>query len=343
MENRNLRAISKKANVSIATASRVLSGAKTVVKISEKTRKKVMEAAKELDYIPNVFAKSLRLRKSFTIGLVVSNIEDYFFGPIIRGVERNLKYKGYHLILADAEDDIEKETFCVHDLYGRMVDGILIAGIPAGYEKEKLPTNERKKVPLICIARQIDSHLPSVAIDNELGGFLATEHLIMLGHRRIGFLSGPPMLPDCQSRLAGYKSAFKKYGLKLDKNLIMVKNTSPLPETGYKAMIEGFLNKSIKMTACFAYNDFMAMGAMKALLQKGRKIPENFSIVGFDDILPAAYSTPPLTTVRQPLEEIGRRATSMLLNIISKPDSDYVGEKLVLQPKLIVRGSTRKI
>lgn len=343
-KTKTLRSISKKANVSIATASRVLSGAKTAVKISEKTRNRVLKVAKGIDYHPNIFARSLRLRKSFTVGLVVSSIEDYFFGPIIKGVERILRSKGYHLILVDAENNSEKELFCIQDLFSRMVDGILIAGIPAGYGKEGLLHLAEKDIPVVCIARQIDGNLPWIAVDNELGGFLATEHLIMLGHKRIGFISGPPKQPDCQSRLAGYRAAFTKHGLKFNKDLIViVKDASPLPETGYKAIMKEFSHRQMNMTACFAYNDFMALGAMKAIATKGRKVPQDFSIVGFDDILLASYCLPSLTTVRQPLEEMGKKAASLLMNIILKQNIDDKEKKIVLPPNLIVRNSTTGI
>ena len=343
---KTLRSVSEKAHVSVATASRVLNGTRTIVPISEKTRRKVLEAADGLDYQPNIFAKCLRLKKSFTIGLVMSNIEDYFFGPIIRGIEKILQPNGYHFIIVDAEDSGEKELLCVEDLLKRRVDGVLVVGVPVvGCREEGEARLKEKGIPSVFVARQTNNNAPCVIVDNERGGFLATEHLILLGHRRIGFLSGPPLQPDGISRLAGYRKAFKKYGVPLRDDLIVaMDDATPLPQTGYKAMMRKFSRKQTDMTACFAYNDLLAMGALTAMAAKKRNIPEDFSIVGFDDILTASYFVPPLTTVRQPLEEMGRKAASLLLDIISKQSNgDDAGRKIVLQPELMIRKTTAKM
>ncbi|MBI3991006.1 MAG: LacI family DNA-binding transcriptional regulator [Candidatus Omnitrophica bacterium] len=330
-----LKDVSRKAQVSVGTVSRVLSRSKTAVPISERTRAKVLKIAEELNYHPNIFARGLRLRKSYTIGLIIADIEDPFYGPIIRGIEEILLLNGYHFLLSDAKNDGTRETFCCEDLLKRQVDGILISGVPANVKEKGMEILKQKQIPVVLIGRISRLNFPVVIVDNEKGGFYATEHLIKLGHRRIGFLSGPEEQPDCLKRLIGYKMALKRYDIKFEECLIAKANHTP--ETGYTVMKE-LLQSIPGLTACFAYNDLIAVGAMRAINEEGIKIPEDFSIIGYDDIRVAPYLEPPLTTIRQPLKEMGVKAASLILKLISSKKAKDTNA--ILEPELVIRKST---
>ena len=338
MKTLTLKNIAKKVGVSTSTVSRVLNGTPSRIPVSEKTKRKVHKLVKELDYHPDVYARSLRSRKSYTVGVVIEDVEDPYFGPVIRAIEETLIPRDYHFLVTNARNEGKRELVCVDYLLSRLVEGIIFAGTPEGYNDEAIKKVTKKGIPCVLLKRKSGMRLPSITINNENGGYIATQHLLKLGHQRIAFLSGPAHKSDSQNRLKGYKKALREFGIGSQEKLIEKGNHTP--ESGYK-MMKRLLKKCPETTACFAYDDLVALGAMKAIQEEGKRIPEDFSIVGFDDNLPVQYPYPPLTTVRQPVREMGGRAVNLLLDSIlsggKKP-----AETVVFPLKLIIRQTTKK-
>ncbi|MBI3991005.1 MAG: LacI family DNA-binding transcriptional regulator [Candidatus Omnitrophica bacterium] len=332
-----LKEVAQKAKVSVSTASKVLSQSKTAIPISRETKEKVITAAKELKYHPNLFARSLRTGKTYTVGFIVADIEDPFFAPIISGVEHSLGSAGYHFLLSNAKDTSGEESFYLEYYRRKRVDGILLAGVTKAPVSDSILKAYQKETSIVLISRKTgNDNIPSVIVDNVEGGYKATKHLLKLGHRKILFLSGPPEKPDCQARLEGYKKALKEAGLPFRKEMLKIANHTP--DKGYNVM-KDILNQRKDITAAFAYNDYIAFGAIRAIKEMGMNIPKDFSIVGFDDILMASYVDPPLTTIRQPLKDMGKKAAELLLQrILSSKKSVF--NDVVLNPDLIIRNST---
>jgi len=328
-----IKDVAKLAGVSISTASYALNNSN---KVSEKTREKVLKAAKELNYIPNKFAQNLKKLRTDLIALIVHEINGPFYDKLVQGILDVAHILGYNLVIF-CESGHGRPSSLVF-LKEKIFNGAIIMTPVVSNDDIKELVEEN--IPLVLLDRKLEEvNVCSVLIDNEKGAFEAVRHLIELNHRKIGFISGPPDSYDNKERYKGFVKAMEKFGLKVYEDLIIQGNFTE--ESGYKAMKEFISRKKGEMpTAFFSSNDEMAIGAMKALQEEGFKIPDHISIVGFDDINLAQYVQPKLTTVRRPMYELGSFSAHMLINTI-KGRLKY--SNITLDVELILRESTRKV
>lgn len=333
-----LKEVAKKAGVSVATASRIINDKPSQVPISQETKRKVLEAAKKLNYYPNIFARSLRTKKTGIVGLIVSDITDPYFGGIIDGVEKVLNENDYYFFLSSAQNSPEKEELYVTKFRKGLVDGLLILGGTQRFTDNEVKQIMESGIPIVLVGRSAPHHnISSVTVDNFRGGFLATEHLIKLGHRHIVHITSHKPRADGKERLNGYKSSMEKYGLK---DRFWIEKGDITAESGYEVM-SNILGKIKRPSAVFALNDRSALGVIQAIRNQGLRIPEDIAVVGFDDIPISAHFNPPLTTVRQPQTEMGKLGAELLLKVIRKED-EITENIIILKPELIVRRSSKK-
>lgn len=324
--------VAREAQVSHATVSRVLNNMESV---RPDKRERVMQAVMRLGYVVNQQARSLAGGRSQVIGLLVHDLGTSYIGEVIRGIEAELSAASYDLMLYTTHRRKTKEATYVATLTRGLADGLLLV-LPRNPESY-LESLRQRHFPYILIDHQgIDDAGPAVGATNWQGGYDATCHLIELGHRRIGFLTGTLDMRCARDRLGGYKAALADHGIAADP--VLVQEGDFFQSKGY-ACAQALLGLAQPPTAIFASNDVSAFGVMEAVRDAGRRIPDDMSIVGFDDIPQAAQVNPPLTTVRQPLEQMGRAAARMLLDKIEHPDCP--AERADLPTQLVVRSSTR--
>jgi LacI family transcriptional regulator len=305
--------VAARAGVSTATVSRVLAG---LGGARPETKARILEAARALDYRPSEIARSLKRRSTQTLGLLITDIENPYFPQLVRAVEDAARAVGYSMLLCNADDDPEREGSYLDLLADRRVDGLIIAASSlGGRHGEWLAA---PPVPVVLVnteARDLD--LPAIMSDNVMGGRVAAEHLIELGHRCFGYLMPPPRNVDAPARLRGVHAALRAAGL--DPDGLVVAHGEPLVGGGERAAAE-LLDRAPDTTAILAYNDLMAIGAVRALRDRGRRVPRDASVVGFDDVALAAYVDPPLTTIAQRTEEMGQWAVAQLTDeTLSRP------------------------
>jgi len=334
MNHVTMRDVAREAGVSVNTVSRALAGKPDV---SPETRARVLKVAERLGYQPNRLARGLRSNKTFTIGVIVTDIANPFFAELVKGVEEVARQNGYSIILEDTSEDPEKEARAIQVMLSERVDGLLLT--PVQSKKEVVEKVLKSKVPLVLMGRYFsDLEAPYVVSDDVRGAILATEHLIDLGHRNIAHVAGPLHISSAQDRLSGYKQALREHGIPAREEVILTGAVTL--RDGYEAGKELLKLKTLP-TAVFAYSDLVAIGLMQALMEEGVKIPEDISLVGYDDIEFSAYTKVPLTTVRIPKRALGQKAVRMLL--VSLRDGalpDKCGKKL--QVELIIRSSTAR-
>lgn len=320
--------IAHHAGVSTSTVSRVLSGAN---RVSEAKRAAVLKAVAELDYQPNVFARGLASGQSMTIGVLTQNFGSPFYDAIIQGVVQGLSGTTYFPIFADGQWQAEIELAAIEAMLRRQIDGLIVLGGFLGYQDIQPLTGD---IPLIMVVNRATGYEEnSVFIDNVAAARLATRHLIELGHRRIAHICGRPDHPDAHDRRQGYIQALQEAGIEPDPDL-MIEGTFRR-QSGVLA-IEMLLSSRSSFSAIFAANDQMAFGARLALYRRGIRVPEDVSLVGFDDEPAAAFMIPPLTTIRQPAVELGLEAARVALARL-KGEQVSVAH---LKAELIVREST---
>jgi LacI family transcriptional regulator len=323
--------VAAEAGVSFGTVSRVINND---VHVKEETRARVLDAMQRLGFVANRQARSLAGGKSNSIGLLVPDLGTGYIGEIIRGIDAELSLSDFDLILYTTHRTASKEASYVANLAQGMVDGLLLVlpRNPADY----IGTLTRLNFPFVLIDHQgTGQECPAVGATNWQGAYNATEYLIKLGHSRIGFITGSMDLGCTIERLEGYRSALKTSHIPGAAELIYEGNF--FQPDGYAGAC-ALLDLKNPPTAIFASNDVMAMGAMDAARSRGLRIPEDVSIVGFDDIPQASLVYPALTTVRQPLEQMGRVAAQMLVDMLKEPDKGI--DRVELPTELIARGST---
>ena len=321
--------IAFKANVSKSTVSRVING---TTKVNQEKQDAVLAAMKEMNFQPNVFAQGLASGNSKTIGVVTQNIGSPIYDSISQGVLQSLIQSTYSPIFADGQWQSDVGHAAVETLLGRKVDGLIVIG-------SVLPRDELDRVnailPTVVVGREIEGWKNQcLFIDNEQAGYDATRHLLELGHRQIAHITGIKDHQDSVRRMDGYRRALTEAGIAIDEELICEGHFDG--NSGVMA-IQNLLNKSKSFSAIFAANDMMAFGARLALHRRGLRVPDDISIIGFDDQAEAAFVTPPLTTVRQPAQEMGQAAADALVNLIGGRDYDMPS----LLTKIVVRESTK--
>jgi LacI family transcriptional regulator len=329
--------VANRAGVSTATVSRVLSG---MGGARPATRERVVDAARELGYRPSGVARSLKLRTTRTYGLIVTDIENPFFPQLVRAVEDAARNDGYAVLLCNAADDPDREGAYLDLLVDRRVDGVVIAASSLGvHHREWLDAAPLPVVLVNCSAPGVRH--PSIASDNRAGGRLAAEHLVTLGHRRIGALTAPARNVDAPDRLEGVRSALEAAGL--DASAIPVATGDAGVAGGERAMRE-LLGGAPDTTGVVAYNDLTAIGAIRAVRASGRVVPDDVSVVGFDDVDLAAFVDPPLTTIAQSTGDMGRWAVARLAEAVARsgggPADAGPTAEVILPVRLVVRGST---
>jgi LacI family transcriptional regulator len=324
--------------LSISTVSRVLNGKAEEFRISEDTQKRVLKAAQDYRYTPNSLARGLKLDKTDTIGLIIPDIANPFFADIAKRIEQEARSKGYFIILCDSGENQEEEVKLLHLLESRKVDGILIA--PVGLRFDHLVELYESGYPVVIIDRYFPAvRLPYITTDNFQGGFDAARHLISNGHKRIACIQGIPGSQPNRDRINGYLEALKKNRIPVEEDLIVGDSFSE--ENGY---VQTRLLFSLKKTptAIFALSNLISLGIIKAAMEMELKIPEDFSLVSFDEQPYSAYLGTPMTTIEQQKSEIGRLAVNVLLRYIQGGEN---GNPISIMLKSILneRKSVKKI
>lgn len=322
--------VADEAGVSYSTVSRVVNNKSNV---NPETRERVLRAMAQLGYVGNVPARSLAGGTSRVVGLLVDNLNTSYMGEIIRGIDEALEAHNYNLMLYTTHRRKTKESAYVTKLTRNFADGLLLI-LPRN-ENAYLETLHQRRFPHVLIDYQgYNQNVPSIITTNRKGAYDAVSYLLELGHRRIGFITGTIEFGCAQERLAGYQAALRDHGIALDPDLVCEGDF--LQPQGYRCT-QQLLSLQEPPTALFVSNDVMAFGAMEAARVHGLHIPTDLSIIGFDDIPQAAHVHPGLTTVRQPLEEMGRKAAELLLRYITNPRAEV--ERIELPTELILRDS----
>jgi DNA-binding LacI/PurR family transcriptional regulator len=337
----NLRMLADYLSLSQTTVSLVLNDSPSGRSIPDETRERVREAARRLNYRPNYFARSLRQSRSMSVGVLAPDLSEGYFTRVMSGVVAELTAAHYFYFTACHDWNKELIEQYPRMLVERAVDGFLLLNTPA----------EGIQVPVPVVAISAHSAAPGVTnivLDHESGARQALEHLWKLGHRSVAFMRGPRAIPDSEFRWESIQKVARTMGLKIDPAHVIRMDSegwsmkagqhTMAPEIGYRPM-KALLEKSRDFTAVFCFNDIAAIGAIRALKDAGLSVPEDVSVVGFDDIQSAAFTTPSLTTVRQPLSEMGRRGAQVLLERIAQREREFAVE-IVMAPELIVREST---
>ena len=333
--------VARRAGVSTATVSRVLAG---LGGARPATRERVLDAARDLGYRPSGVARSLKLRTTQTLGLIITDIENPFFPQLVRAVEDVAREHGFAVLLCNATDDPDREASYLDLLVDRRVDGVVIAVSGLGARHREWLAEPPLPVVLVNTAAPGLPH-PSITSDNVDGGRQAAAHLLDLGHRGIGVLTAGPRNAAAPDRVAGVRLAFETAGLDPDSIAVVVGE----PDVGGgEAAFCRLLEVSPETTGVLAYNDLMAIGAMRAIRATGRSVPGDISVVGFDDVAIAAYTDPPLTTIAQGIAELGRWAVERLVERLAEPaaasDDGVVtaaaASTTMLPVRLVARGSS---
>ncbi len=329
-----IRDVAEKAGVSITTVSHVINESRFV---SDAAMRRVRRAMKELNYRPNAVARSLRRKYTHTLGLVLPDISNPFFAEVARGIETYAFQHGYTVIFGSSDDDLKQEHAYLRVFIEKQVDGIIY--VAAGESAQNIQPLLGRHLPLVVVDRDFKKvEADYVVADNRRGGYLATSHLIELGHRVIACIAGPSTVTPSAERVTGYRDALDEHSLPFDSRLIRRGDFGAA--SGFEAT-RYFLSRRgpNRPTAIFACNDMMALGALGALHQAGQHVPDDVAVIGFDDIVLASYTAPPLTTIQQPKYEMGELAAKILIDRIQS-DEAHEPQRHLLPTKLIVRAST---
>jgi LacI family transcriptional regulator len=344
-----IRDVAKQSGFSSTTVSIVLNNAPLARYIPAVTKKRIERAAKSLGYRPNQFARSLRSKRSHTVGVMVFDMTDPYCTLILRGIENTLYQSSYLPILTDVHNERSRFERYLEMLLDRRVEGLVVLANWLFLDINLLADLEKSSIPTAMIGCELKTDsISSVIVDNELGAHAALEHLHSLGHRKIAFIRGPKSLSDSAPRWKGIRSFAQGVGLELDAKLIVDLPESREPISGFQAgyqLTEELIKRKRPFTALMAFDDMTAFGAIRALAKAGVRVPENCSVVGFDDVAPSALYTPALTTVRQPMEAMGALAVSIVADgmnaVLEKRKLPAVHRKVA--PELVVRESTRSV
>jgi LacI family transcriptional regulator len=326
-----IREVAESAGVSYATVSHVINKTRLV---SPETRERVLAAMDALNYRPNALARSLRQGKTNTIGLVLPDSANPFFAEISRGIEDEAFKKGYSVFLCNTELDMQREMFYVDVLSKKQVDGIIF--VAAGDQADSLDYLLGRRMPVVMIDRDIPNvEVDAVLTDHQLGGYLATRHLLELGHTRIACIAGSSSITPSAERITGYRRALEEAGVAFDESLLVRGDYHA--QSGMDITLS-LLAMDPRPSAIFALNDLMALGALRAAAEAGFSVPKDLAVVGYDDLEITHFTNPPLTTIAQPKKEIGIQAVNLLVDRMThrnRPPS-----RLILPPELIIRRST---
>jgi LacI family transcriptional regulator len=337
-----LRDVAVRAGVHPATASRALNP-ETRILVSEDTARRVLDAAEALGYSPNPVARSLRTRRSHTVGVLIPDLNNPLFPPMVRGLEDRLAAAGYVALIGNTDSDDKRERMVFDQMRARHVDGLVLA--TARLRHPLLAEASRAEIPVVLINRLAqDYSFPSVTVDNERGVRMAVSHLAGLGHRRIAHIAGPQEMSTGLSRYRGFVTAIESSGLQVDSDLVVFAKAFTVEEglRCARLLLErgGGQPGLADCTAIAAANDMLAVGCYAALDECGLSCPEDISVVGFNDMPFIDRLRPPLTTIRFPHYQVGTEAAQLLLERIAEHSGPV--KILYLAPELIIRGSTAR-
>jgi DNA-binding LacI/PurR family transcriptional regulator len=344
-----IRDVAKESGFSSTTVSIVLNNAPLSRYIPAVTKKRIERAAQKLGYRPNQFARSLRSKRSHTVGVMVFDMTDPFCTLILRGIENTLYQLSYLPILTDVHNEGSRFERYLEMLLDRRIEGLIVIANWLFLDINLLADLEKSSIPTAMIGCELkNDSMSSVIVDNEVGGQLALEHLYSLGHRQIAFIRGPKGLTDSSPRWRGIRNFVKQSGLEIDSHLVLdlPESRDPLSsfESGYK-LTEDLIRQKRSFTALLAFDDMSAFGAIRALSKSGIRVPEQCSVIGFDDVATSAIYTPSLTTVRQPMEAMGASAVGIVVDginaVLEKREMGATHRKVA--PELVVRESTRNL
>jgi len=307
-------------------------------RIGSETRKRILRIAKKLHYQPNFVARSLVMKRSHTLGVIITTIMNPFYPELAKGIEDRALESGYNIILCSTNYDLRLEKHYIDMLRSKGVDGIVFSSVEVDDPNIKPLIEDR--FPFVLVNRRIHNRflerkVDQIVLDNVSGGYMAMEHLYKLGHRRIGIIAGGLNTSTAVERTEGAKKLVKDYGLTFDSNLMMECRFSK--DSAYESM-KKFLSMKNPPTAVFAENDYMALGSREAVLEAGLKIPEDMALVGFDDIVAGALKGVEITTVSQKKYEMGSLAVKILIDKIRDGTPSMV-HQTILEPELIIRNS----
>lgn len=323
--------VAREAGVSAATVSRFLNG---TAKVSDAKKRAIESVIGKLNYKPNVLAQGLKMGSSRTIGVVTQSLTSGFFAEALIGIEATLNGSGYAPLVVSGHWDAAQEAERIELLIARRVDGVVIL---TGNLSDAQILDYSRRVPIVVIGRELNAARAfGCCFDNFRAACEVTDYLIELGHRRIAFIAGPPGQNDAKARYDGYCATLAQHGIALDPKLVA---QGDFLESGGLLGVERLLETGQRFSAIFASNDLTAYGARLALYRRNIRVPEDVSIVGFDDLHSSMYTTPPLTTVRQPLVEAGRGVAQILLRMIQNEAWSFEVPTL----NLVLRESVRRI
>jgi LacI family transcriptional regulator len=333
----NLKTIANDLNLSVGTISRVLNGKAEAFRISPKTVKRVLEYAEKIGYEPNLLARSLKASKTYTIGLVIPDIANPYFGFMAKSIIKAAEKEGYSIFLVDTNDSAETEQLQIKNLVARKVDGIIVS--PVGGLTAHFEASYRQQTPLIFIDNYIEGmDLPYVTSDNFQGAYDATKLLIENGHRKIVFVHGEKKSSAMQRRYMGYKAALEHSKIKIDEQLIVQSEYSV--EKCFETVLQLF-TKNIAPTAVLAANNQFGLGIIKVAKEKQLQIPKDLSLIIFDDEPYATYLNPPITTVKQNVKHLSERTIHLILKSIN--GLDISKEQITVPTNIILRKSVSQV
>jgi LacI family transcriptional regulator, galactose operon repressor len=334
-----IRDVARRARVSHQTVSRVINGHDNV---TLETRERVLGAIQELEYVPSAVARSLSSQRTHTLGMVTTDVSDHFFAEAVAGAEAEARKRGYFLIIGSIEEGSEDdERTYLRLMLERRVEGLIVAVPRLRLAENDLLGDAVARIPTVLVASDID--LPGadhVDIDNRRGGLEATGYLVAQKHRLIATITGPLDWPSARARLDGYRDALRDAGISPDRTMV-----EPCVDWGLdsgRRAAERLLESAPKLTAIFAQSDLLALGAIAALRARGMRVPEDVSVVGFDDIPVSSVFDPPLTTVRQPMREVGELA-ARLIGDRAASTRKAKGTRHILRAPLVIRGSVARL
>jgi LacI family transcriptional regulator len=344
-----IRDVAKESGFSSTTVSIVLNNAPLARYIPATTKKRIERAAKKLGYRPNLFARSLRSKRSHTVGVMVFDMTDPFCIPVLRGIENGLYQSNFLPILTDVQNERSRFERYLEMMLDRRVEGLIVVANWLFLDINLLADLEKASVPTAIIGCELKTDaVSSVIVDNEIGAHMAVEHLYSLGHRKIAFIRGPKALTDSSPRWKGIRTFAKTSGLELDQRLILDLPESRDPISSFDAgfrLTEELIKQKRPFTAIMAFDDMTAFGAIRALAKAGIRVPEQCSVVGFDDVATCAVYTPALTTIRQPMETMGTAAVGIVVDginaVLEKRETSALHRKLA--PELVVRESSTRL
>jgi len=336
-QNVTIKDIAKKLGISPSTVSRAL---KDHFEISRETKDAVKRVAKEFNYQPNSLAISLRYSRSHTIGVIVPEIVHFFFSTVISGIEEAAQARGYNIVLTQSNESFDREVANIQTLFNNRVDGILVSLSRESHHYHHIESVMQRGLPVVFFDRAAQGiRCSKVTVDDFLGGYQATQHLIRQGYKRIAHLAGPGTLDIAYQRLGGYKKAHEEEGLEFDENMIVFNRISNGDETRHA--VNNLLKKK-NPDALFASTDMAAMIAIKTAQEYGRSIPLDFGVVGFSNWQFTSLTNPSISTIEQPGFEMGQHATELLIKEIESESGEATFESMKLPTSLIVRKSSER-